>query len=101
MIDRTIDRKKVIAALESCTTFPKCQDCPWEECEGTHNKWLIPVGLALAALYMLEEKEPKQVHILSHINNHKVGECPNCGRRISQENSPNFCGVCGQAVKWE
>jgi len=46
-------------------------------------------------------QEPKLVHVTADINHRKIGECPNCGKMINSGDYPNYCGRCGQAVKWE
>ena len=49
------DREKVIQALENCTGEPKCQDCPWEECEDFgHSAGNYPNGLIKAVLELLK-----------------------------------------------
>ena len=27
--------------------------------------------------------------------------CPSCGKDLYLDDNPHFCGVCGQAVKWD
>ena len=43
---------------------------------------------------MLKEQEPKPV-------GKEWNECPNCGKVLSSIEHIHFCGMCGQAVKWE
>lgn len=50
---------------------------------------------------LAEAQEPKPVHVTAEINHRKIGECPNCGKPINSGDYPNYCGHCGQAVKWE
>ena len=50
---------------------------------------------------LLKAQEPKLVHVTADINYRKIGECPNCGKLINSGDYMNFCGRCGQAVKWE
>lgn len=79
------EREKVIHKLERCLTErqrPSMQDL--------HD-----------ALALLQSQEPKLVHVTADINRRKVGECPNCGKMINSGDYPNYCGRCGQAVKWE
>lgn len=48
---------KLFAALQNCLGKPKCQDCPWEDCEKPdHETVKVPRSLLLEALYMLREK---------------------------------------------
>ena len=53
------------------------------------------------ALALLKAQEAKPVHVTAEINHRKVGECQNCGKVINSGDYPNYCGQCGQAVKWE
>lgn len=53
------------------------------------------------AIEALKAQEPKMVHVTADINHRKIGECPNCGKLINSDDYMNFCGQCGQAVKWE
>lgn len=49
----------------------------------------------------MKAQEPKLVHVIADINHRKIGECPTCGKLINSGDYPNYCGHCGQAVKWE
>ena len=53
------------------------------------------------AINALKAQEPKLVHVTANINHRKIGECPTCGKSINSGDYPNYCGRCGQAVKWE
>lgn len=46
------------------------------------------------AIKLLKEQEPVIVH-------DPGGICPKCRMPIYPEDHPQFCGHCGQAVKWE
>lgn len=50
---------------------------------------------------LLKAQEAKLVHVTAKINYRKIGECPTCGKLINSGDYPNYCGACGQAVKWE
>ena len=63
-----------------------------------HNGELITVNELLA---LLKAQEPKPVHVTAKINHRKIGECPNCSKLINSGDYPNYCGHCGQAVKWD
>lgn len=52
-----IDRKKVIDALRNCINRPKCQDCPWNECEEFHEKVELPKGLVMNMYDLLTKQE--------------------------------------------
>ncbi len=45
---------------------------------------------------LLKAQEPKVIK-----NSAGNGICPGCGRIIPAWSSPNHCGYCGQAVKWD
>ena len=53
------------------------------------------------AIALLKAQEPKLVHVTANINHRKIGECPTCCKWINSGDYPNYCGHCGQAVKWE
>ena len=48
------------------------------------------------ALALLKAQEPVEIK-----NSAGNGICPGCGRIIPAWSSPNYCGYCGQAVKWK
>ena len=54
----------------------------------------IPRLTAERAVSLLKEQEPKPV-------GKEWNECPNCGKVLSSIEHIHFCGICGQAVKWE
>ena len=63
----------------------------------THTKSLtvtIPRHTAELVVSMLEEQEPKPV-------GKEWNECPSCGKILNRIHDMSYCGVCGQAVKWE
>ena len=43
---------------------------------------------------MLKEQGPKPV-------GEEWNECPSCGKVLDRIHDMHYCGVCGQAVKWE
>lgn len=74
---------------------PSCAGCPYED---------DPVCVATLKSdiqKLLKAQEPKLVHVTVDINRRKFGECPNCGKMINSGEYQNYCGRCGQAVKWE
>lgn len=62
-----------------------------------HNGELLTVNELIA---LLKAQEPMAVHVTAEINYRKIGNCPNCGKPINSGDYPNYCGRCGQAVKW-
>lgn len=53
------------------------------------------------AISLLKAQEPKPVHVTANINRRKIGVCPNCGVILNSGDYPNYCGKCGQEVKWD
>ena len=45
---------------------------------------------------LLKAQEPRAIK-----NSAGNGICPGCGHIIPAWSSPNYCGYCGQAVKWK
>ena len=98
------DREKVIKGLECCISgnpaICKRVGCPYaEEHEGIGDTCID--HLMADAIALLKAQEPKLVHVTADINHRKIGECPTCGKSINSGDYPNYCGRCGQAVKWE
>ena len=97
-----MDREKVIKGLEKlidnagCVAIyaADCKSCPYISVNGCIDQ------IHKDALELLEAQEPKQMHVTADINYRKIGECPNCGKLINSGDYPNYCGNCGQAVKW-
>lgn len=59
---------KLFAALQNCLGKPKCQDCPWEDCnDPDHETVEVPRSLLLEALYMLREKNCRVWELLYKI----------------------------------
>lgn len=96
------DIEKVIKGLEWCMNEKhdcyREKGCPYEnEGEDIGCKY----ALHSDALALLKAQDAKLVHVTAKINYRKIGECPTCGNLINSGYYPNYCGVCGQAVKWE
>ena len=82
-----MERVKVIEAIENCIRQPKCQDCPWEDCEVEHEIVNgVPYGLLRDALAMLKEQEA----VDPTINEYGEVFCGNCGENV---------GIIGQTIK--
>ena len=97
-----IDREKVFDAFRNCITEPKCKDCPWETCEEFHQAKNIPLDLCLDILKLLKEQEAVEPYSMNAERTY--GICPKCGKfvfRYSNVEENHYCGICGQAVKWE
>lgn len=58
------------------------------------------------AISLLKEQEPKPelpVDIRpanERFATMKLGYCPKCGKKINSVDHKNYCGECGQEVKW-
>lgn len=101
-------RDKVITGfmcLLSCTTPNDCSECGYECNTAIHVK--TPVNMIFDAIDLLKAQEPKPVDEWPD-----EFLCPTCKTRLagrSQDDcilletndTPNYCWVCGQAVKWK
>ncbi len=53
------------------------------------------------AIAMLKEQEPTMIKTVMINGSGRNGRCQNCLMMLNEMDYPNFCGNCGQAVKWE
>ena len=103
---------KVINGLDCCINHGKetprletfvCdfKNCPYEHYVGT-SCYRILIKDALELLKSLELQEPKTVQTIGVVGvlDTRFANCPWCGARIHDNESQNYCGHCGQAVKW-
>lgn len=92
------DRDKVIKGLELCLKTidePDCRkECPYYEACQKYEGRVIFQPLMRDTLALLKKQEPKPV-------GKEWNECPNCGKVLSSIEHIHFCGICGQAVKWD
>lgn len=59
------------------------------------------LGQACAvAASMLSEQEPVPASDIRNLADVLCGKCPECGAYLNDEVNPNYCGVCGRAIKW-
>ena len=90
------DREKVIKELE--VRIISDTDKGYKTIE-------IPVNEAEDILALLKEHEPKEVKDKSKriklFDEYFEGECPSCRSFLDEHSNRNFCGYCGQAVKWD
>ena len=94
------DREKVIKGLECYIGgFSGEENC--KQCQYRPHRDGCKSGAIMDAIALLKAHEPKPVHVTAEINNRKIGECPNCSKVMNSGDYPNYCGQCGQAVKWE
>jgi len=100
-----MDREKVIKWLNVCKTshyavgikedYP-CRLCPYYEKEYCMKE------LISDALELLKEQEAVELYSMNAERTY--GICPKCGKivfRYGNVEENHYCGVCGQAVKWE
>ena len=91
-------REKVISGLECCAheDIGDCGNCPYNG-----PSFHCDIAMMRDAIALLKAQGPSAVHVTAEINYRKIGNCPNCGKPINSGDYPNYCGHCGQAVKWE
>lgn len=83
-----VDREKVIKAVQDGLDFFE------DRAHGSRfEAWIQAQKDALALLKAQEKRVIK--------NSAGNGICPGCGHIVPAWSSPNYCGYCGQAVKWE
>lgn len=96
------DRENVIKWADICLSSAyseKCNECPYQiNHEGLYS---CVEGILRDTIAMLKEQEPKQVNDIAQQISCFSGICPNCGKMLNTTCNKNFCGECGQAVKWE
>ena len=51
-------------------------------------------------LTLLKEQEPEYVNNIAQQISCFSGTCPKCGKMLNTTCNKNFCGDCGQVVKW-
>ena len=106
------DKKKVIKGLEICTNISPdgCLRCPYkDEKDETYSGFCEQV-LKHDALSMLKEQETakaalkvlsdRQCEVSPHYYERK-GFCPKCHQEVKLILNRNYCGFCGQALKWK
>lgn len=62
---------------------------------------MVSVEAAKELIGLLEEMGPQKVISATGPTHDRIGYCPNCRLLIRKLGSKNFCGLCGQAVKWD
>lgn len=79
---------------------------PYEICNGREFRAIREPEYCMGqmiedTLELLKEQQPMLVIVTWQNKDCKDGNCPSCGREISDIFHPKCCGYCGQAVKWE
>ena len=95
-----MDRESVITHLQIIHTwaeFARERDLQFFTAKHLENiaQW---AGDALA---LLKEQEAVKIDVKKINNSGRCGRCPNCLMELNEVDYPNWCGNCGQAVKWE
>ena len=103
-----INKEKVIKGLEACTAWDglhQCQpkfygyDCPYDD------EADCKLALMKDALALLKEKEPQPVIFDRQCEEEpdhwvRKGFCPKCHQVVLWMVNREYCGFCGQKVKW-
>ena len=58
-------------------------------------------GMAQDALELLKDQKPRKVKDIRYVADLFIGQCPSCGEGLNNEVNPNFCGFCGDRIKWD
>lgn len=74
--------------------------------ETNQNTMLVTLDVLKNILALLKEQEAKSVESIQMDRSDKWGAdlsgyCPSCKRPLKNRFNKQFCGECGQAVKWE
>ena len=88
------DREKVISKFEKIISVCKEDGCDFVD---------LSFEDAEQILALLKEQEPQSVIVREEPQNGKIlwfADCPKCKHGIERDKHKNFCGFCGQAVKW-
>lgn len=49
---------------------------------------------------MRKNIESQTIKDMMNVGGHLMGKCPRCGKILTVQDHPMFCGVCGERVKW-
>lgn len=92
------NREKIIKALECCKRKDgnECKVCPYAESD------FCVEDMVTDTLDMLKEQEAKNVVDMALSKDcFLIASCPKCNALLTRVEHKNYCGYCGQAVKWE
>ena len=84
---------KIVVASQTTLTDAQAEELFW--CVRAMQK----SGKTLKDL--LKEQEAVKIDVKKINNSGKCGRCPNCLMELNEVDYPNWCGNCGQKVKWE
>ncbi|MBQ1779304.1 MAG: hypothetical protein IIZ93_14210 [Acidaminococcaceae bacterium] len=98
------DREKVIKGLEILMNgceYIQCEDCCFYISTKPCRCGLREEQIQEDSLALLKEQEPIMIKTVMINGSGRNGRCQNCLMMLNEMDYPNFCGNCGQAVKWE
>ena len=91
--------EKTIRGLESLESEAYSR---WVHCQYTKDELIQGIGEYVPdAVSLLRAQEAKAIKEPLVVGGNLMGKCPRCARVLSIIDYPNFCGHCGQAVKWD
>lgn len=109
------DKDKVISGLEHCSE-DGCQGCPYEkDCRACDGFSLLAKDALELINYQdqhieafMKDQEEKIKPVLNDrqyedrpLHYARYSFCPSCHQTLSWLYNRKYCGICGQAVKWE
>lgn len=62
---------------------------------------ILPTEYAEQVLEMMKRMEPMRVNNIAQQISCFSGICQSCGKMLNTTCNKNYCGECGQAVKWD
>ena len=63
--------------------------------------WKAENALRCLKKELLKEREPIMIKTVMINGSGRNGRCQNCLMMLNEMDYPNFCGNCGQTVKWD
>ncbi len=84
------------ASIDCCILAKGLGDCP---CSDDCDKYISRMEVTKM---LKAQQEPKIVKAIGNVgvSDVKFADCPWCAMRIHDDESRNYCGHCGMAVKW-
>lgn len=102
------DREKIIKGLERClicdisVIAPEEAQNAYRECEYKVGLYCGEKKLLREAVALLKEQDTQNVVDMRLAKDwYRAASCPKCNELLKWVYHRNYCGYCGQAVKWE